>query len=667
MAKTTKKTQQKNTVSFGNSIKTKLIAVMIAVAAIPLVIALVISYTSSTSKALEDAQTALRWQAQYISSEFAGVIQSNVDLVRSIADDPTTIVYMEGTAGINDDVMIQKMQATDAILDDGSVMALADTTGMQIVRSGGKCVDVSTRDYFIEAMKGNLYLSNVLVSKSTGLRQLTIAAPIKGSDGKVLGEVQRNYDLESLHELLAAHTDDAFVLDRNGMMAAHAQFSIGAEEEYDMAGSAYLNGESGDLIDSSYGDKLIMSYYRDPLTGYTIVVSDNYKAVMSSAVRSALITVVIGIILLVVATIISFKMALSFTNPVQSVNDSLAMLADGRFAKVDKFENRKDEFGEMVRNTNFVISKLDEIVRGIKESSRSVGSSANDLSDMADQISHTTDDVATAVQEIATGATQQANEIQEANENVAAIGGAIAEVKSSAENLQDLAEKMQSASQVSSSSLTNLKESGNEMTTKIDEISSAIVATQNAVSSINEKVEGITSIATQTNLLSLNASIEAARAGEAGRGFAVVAEEIGKLADDSKRMADEIIKEMDVLMRQSKTAVGAADAVKETNLEQQSALDKTLSSVDGMLEDIASTVDGVSVISDGADVCNTSKNAVIDTMSALSAISEENAASSEETGASMEELSSTVTVLAESASALKNVADKLNADMSFFK
>ncbi len=667
MAKEKKKAQATNTVSFGNSIKTKLIAVMIAVTAVPLLIALIISYNTSTSKALADAQTALRWQAQYISSEFAGVIQSNVDLVRSIADDPTTIVYMEGTAGITDDVMVQKMQATDAILGDGSVMALADTTGMQIVRSGGKCVDVSTRDYFIEAMKGNLYLSNVLVSKSTGLRQLTIAAPIKGSDGKVLGEVQRNYDLESLHKLLAAHTDDAFVLDRDGMMAAHAQFSIGAEEEYDMAGSAYLNGESGDLIDSSYGDKLIMSYYRDPLTGYTVVVSDNYKAVMSSAVRSALITVVIGIILLVVATIISFKMALSFTNPVQSVNDSLAMLADGRFAKVNKFENRKDEFGEMVRNTNYVIGKLDEIVKGIKESSNAVGSSANSLSDMADQIAHTTDDVATAVQEIATGATQQATEIQEANENVAAIGGAIAEVKSSAENLQDLAEKMQSASQVSSTSLTNLKSSGNEMTAKIDEISSAIVATQNAVSSINEKVEGITSIATQTNLLSLNASIEAARAGEAGRGFAVVAEEIGKLADDSRHMADEIIKEMDVLMHQSKTAVGAADAVKETNLEQQSALDKTLSSVDGMLEDIASTVDGVSVISDGADVCNTSKNAVIDTMSALSAISEENAASSEETGASMEELSSTVTVLAESANALKNVADKLNADMSFFK
>ena len=103
------------------------------------------------------------------------------------------------------------------------------------------------------------------------------------------------------------------------------------------------------------------------------------------------------------------------------------------------------------------------------------------------------------------------------------------------------------------------------MTAKIDEISRTIEATENAVASISEKVEGITSIATQTNLLSLNASIEAARAGEAGRGFAVVAEEIGKLADDSGRMADEIRVEMEKLLTQSKAAVSAAEDVKKGN------------------------------------------------------------------------------------------------------
>ena len=86
-----------------------------------------------------------------------------------------------------------------------------------------------------------------------------------------------------------------------------------------------------------------------------------------------------------------------------------------------------------------------------------------------------------------------------------------------------------------------------------------------------------------------------------------------------------------------------------------------------MLDDIASTVGGVKRISAGAETCESSKNAVVDTMSALSAISEENAASSEQTGASMEELSATVTTLAGSANGLKDVAEQLNQDMSFFK
>ena len=143
--------------------------------------------------------------------------------------------------------------------------------------------------------------------------------------------------------------------------------------------------------------------------------------------------------------------------------------------------------------------------------------------------------------------------------------------------------------------------------------------------------------------------------------------EIGKLAEDSRQMADEIKKEMEILLEEAHAAVLAADEVRQGNIDQQTALGETIDSINGMLGDIDSTVGGVRIISQGADQCETSKNAVVDTMSALSAISQENAASSEETGASMEELSATVTTLAAAAGDLNDIAEKLNEDMKFFK
>ena len=132
-------------------------------------------------------------------------------------------------------------------------------------------------------------------------------------------------------------------------------------------------------------------------------------------------------------------------------------------------------------------------------------------------------------------------------------------------------------------------------------------------------------------------------------------------------MADDIRKEMDVLLAESQAAVGMAAEVQKGNDEQQSVLGATVQSVNAMIDDISSTVVSVKSIEKDAGTCVSAKNVVSDAMSSLSAISEENAASSEETGASMQELSATVTTLSASAGSLKDIADKLSADMEFFK
>lgn len=677
MAKKEKKVKASSgQISFKDSIKTKLIGIMILVAAVPLIIAVIISYNTSTSKAKNDALNNLNVTGKYVETKFAETVMENLIALETFATAPSTINYIQTYGSpeqpIPTEVMLAHMDAiNEKINDDNKSIILSITSGDQLIRTDRKDpTNISDRAYFQQAIStGKPAVSNVVVSKAAGNRVTIICVPIYGEDGSIIGTIQRSFDLNNLHKFLAENVSDAYIADYNGMMAAHAQFEISPEEEYDLSSYPFMTStDTSGMFEQDYnGEKTYTTWFKEPTTGYFVAVSQKESDIMAEAIRSAMIVVIIGVVLVIVAVIISLIMAKSFTDPVKAVSDSLVALSDGRFVMVEKFDARKDEFGAISKATNSVIQKLDDIVTSIKRSASDVGNSSEELSDMANQISQTAEDVSNAVQEIASGATQQADEIQQASENVGKIGEAVGDVQNSTGSLSDLAGKMKEASEVSSKSLTSLQESSAEMTAKIDDIASTIQATKDAVNAISEKVEGITSIATQTNLLSLNASIEAARAGEAGKGFAVVAEEIGKLADDSKDMADDIRKEMEVLLEQSEAAVAAADEVKKGNSDQQIALGETLDAVKGMLTDISSTVGGVQQISEGADTCETSKNAVVDTMSALSAISEENAASSEETGASMQELSATVTTLAGSANNLKDIAEKLNKDMEFFK
>ncbi|WP_029322430.1 methyl-accepting chemotaxis protein [Butyrivibrio sp. AE3004] len=667
---------QKKRINWKDSIKTKLITMMILVAAVPLIVAITVSYNSSTTKAKNDALIILQSKGSFVETKFSEVVSKNLIALQTFATAPSTINYVTayGTPEqpIPDEVMLTHMDAiNDKINDGNNSVILSLASGDQMLRADRKeNQNISDRDYFQKAVStGKPAVSDVVISKAVGNRITIICVPIFGEDGSVIGTIQRSFDLNNLHEFLSENIEDGYITDTKGMMAAHAQFEISPDDEYDMSSSPFMSSSdtSGMYEQEFSGVNTYIAWSKEPVTGYYIAVAEQEADIMASAIKSALTIIIIGVVLVIIAIIVSFIMANSFTQPIKAVSKSLEALSDGRFVKVEKHASRKDEFGEISRDTNSVIDTLDEIVRHIKESAGNVGASSEELSDMANQISQTAEDVSNAVQEIASGATQQADEIQSASENVGLIGDAVGDVQSSTDNLSGLAGKMKKASEVSSKSLLSLQDSSAEMTAKIDDIARTIQATQDAVDKISEKVEGITSIATQTNLLSLNASIEAARAGEAGKGFAVVAEEIGKLADDSKQLADDIMKEMGTLLDQSKAAVAAAEDVKQGNNDQQIAIGETLDAVNGMLEDIGSTVGGVQLISRGADTCESSKNAVVDTMSALSAISEENAASSEETGASMQELSATVTTLAGSADNLKSIAEQLNEEMKFFK
>lgn len=401
-----------------------------------------------------------------------------------------------------------------------------------------------------------------------------------------------------------------------------------------------------------------------------LVISADEDEIMKPVTEVIGIGTFCSVVLVVVFVLIAYFIVNRIVKPVIQVTDIVGKLAHMDFSEIEgqeKLVARKDETGMMSRAVAELRGQLANVVSDLRDQSQQLFSASDSLNNNASETASTVEQVEKAVAEIAEGASSQADETQKATENVILMGNMVEETAQEVGNLIANANEMKASSDEASATLVELEKINTQAKEAIDVIYEQTNTTNESAMKIREATSLITSIAEETNLLSLNASIEAARAGEQGRGFAVVAGQIQKLAEQSNESARQIEGIIDSLIEDSQKSVATMDEVKEIMSKQISSVEKTDEIFTQVKDGINTSIDGVNRIADKTRKLDEARVNVVDVVQNLTAIAQENAASTEETSASVTQVSNIVYNISENASQLKDVANGLEQNMNIFK
>lgn len=377
----------------------------------------------------------------------------------------------------------------------------------------------------------------------------------------------------------------------------------------------------------------------------------------------------INVAVILLSSAVIFFFAGTLSRAVRREEEVLEKLAEGNLnIEVDeKLLGRQDELGSMARALKNLIHNLSGIINHMQESAGHLMHSGQSLDEMAERANANAVEINKAVEDISAGAATQAEEIETASGQIMDMGNAIENIVRDVDKLNETSQTMKQAGDTSTAIMKDLVDSTARVNEAIGKIGSQIYATNESAQKIRAAVDIITSIASETSLLSLNASIEAARAGEFGKGFAVVASEIQKLADESNTSAQTITDIINSLLADSEMTVKIMLEAEGIIRDQKEKLDKTQSHFVEVAAGINSSREDASMIEERTQICDSSRKTVVDVISNLSALSQENAASAQETTASMEELNATIQLLADAANSLRGLSDQMEAEMKFFK
>lgn len=375
------------------------------------------------------------------------------------------------------------------------------------------------------------------------------------------------------------------------------------------------HGEEYFLEDTVIDNKHYYGYYlpifnEDSSVAGMIFTGKDSAQVNATLTSDAVRMITLSVVIILIALVFTFIMALSIARALKHMMKLFGRLADGDLVERGNEKNihRNDEIGEMLNGITKLRRSLCDIIGSIQNSTNTLITSAGELENAAELTSKDSDSLDVAIAEISRGATSQAEETEEAMRDTNHMGEIIGQM------VEDISDMAKSASDIGNAGnkageiLSELSVYTDKTTEAVNTIANQINMTNTSAQEIQKAVELITSIADETNLLSLNASIEAARAGEQGRGFAVVASQIQKLAEQSGESAQQIRDIVANLLHDAETAADTMGSVVDIVDNQKEKLLQTDTQFETVNHGIQASLFKIEQIRDKSKVLDTSRS-----------------------------------------------------------
>lgn len=619
------------------------------------VVTSILSYISSISAVSKTIDNTSDVAADYMAA--------SLEKYEAIAYETGSIARLsdpERSATDKEEILNQKIK--DHNFEGGFLL---DSNGIDVITG----TDLSDRDYFKEAMKGNTYVSTPAYSEVTKEVSYAVSAPLweGGNPGTTpVGAVVYIPDGESLNDIIRSikvgKGGTAFMLDANGITIADIDSSIvGVEDsialgdtnrklkKYSEICKKMVAGGDGTGTYTYNGKTKVVAYSPVPdSNGWSIGVAAVRNEFLGMFYLSLIVTVVFVIAFTIFGIKNGIQLGKNVVRPIAAVVERLKLLEEGDLHSSTPVPETNDETATLMNSLSETVRELRDIISGIdnhlaelsdgnfliavddnyrgdfaeiSESFRGIVSSLSaamrEIDNNAQCVQNGAVDLAGASQMLAEGATDQASAIEELTATITDISEKISINAKNAEKTKKIVADM-------GNQIIESNEHMKKNTEAMDNI-------REASNKIAEIISSIEEIADQTALLSLNASIEAARAGESGKGFAVVATQIGALADQSSE---------------------AAKNTKDLIQNAITAVEEGMELANSTAESLLAVVDNVKIVNDSmAEIAEASDNQaeaasqITEGINQIAGVVESNSATSEESAAASEELSSQADVL----------------------